>query len=80
MPTPYANRSGLSNVVSFDFDPANPTWIEVTFASGRWTVYRYDAASAGLANVQRMISLAQAGQGLNSFIGRVVKGGYASKR
>jgi hypothetical protein len=72
----YANAGGNSNVVWYDFDPADDTWIVVTFAGGKARNYRYTAASCGLSAVRTMIGLAQAGQGLNSFISRRVRQGY----
>jgi hypothetical protein len=77
MPT-YANLGGRSSVVAYDFDPAGD-WIDVTFKSGRWRHYLYTSASAGAGNVQRMIQLAQAGQGLGSFIQKRVKHAYARR-
>ena len=81
MPAPYANLGGASGVVAYDFDPGQPDWIEVEFASGRFTKYLYTAASCGQGNVSRMIALAQQGRGLNSFImvTPAVKTGYASR-
>jgi hypothetical protein len=73
----YANLGGNSSVVSYD--DSDPESIVVTFASGRWRNYEYNAASCGAANVARLKELARAGKGLNSFIGKVVKQGYARR-
>lgn len=77
----YRNLGGDSNVVAFDFDPA-ADWIEVEFAGGKFTIYRYEAAKIGRGNVQQMITLAQAGRGLNAYINthKNIKGGYSSRR
>lgn len=81
MSTPYANRGGNSSVVAYDYDPANPTWIEVEFGSGRWKHYLYEAARIGQGNVQQMITLAQGGRGLGAWINThaAVKNGYSRK-
>jgi hypothetical protein len=70
----YANRSGDSGVVAFEIDQ---TSIKVQFRDG-W-IYVYTFASTGAANVEEMKRLALAGQGLNSFISRVVRKNFASK-
>ena len=69
----YANLSGTSNVERYSsFSQA----IIVRFKD-KW-VYAYMAYTAGQHNVDRMKALAQAGQGLNSFITRM-KPGYSQK-
>lgn len=71
---PYKNCGGDSGVVGYEIsDDA----IKVEFNSG--SVYLYNYQSAGNKNIEHMKQLAIAGQELNSFIGRVVKKGYASK-
>jgi hypothetical protein len=70
----YANRGGDSNVVAYEIEPSS---IKVQFGDG--SIYLYTSQSAGAANLEHMKHLANAGQGLNSFIGRVVRKGYASK-
>ena len=70
----YANRGGDSNVFAYEIEPSS---IKVQFGDG--AVYLYTSLSAGAANLEQMKQLANAGQGLNSFIGRVVRKGYASK-
>ncbi|WP_331842468.1 hypothetical protein [Ralstonia solanacearum] len=70
----YANRGGESNVVAYEIEQYS---IKVQFGDG--SIYLYTSQSAGAANLEHMKQLAKAGQGLNSFIGRVVRKGYASK-
>ena len=70
----YANHGGDSGVVSYEISPGS---IEVTFSDG--STYLYTDQSAGADNIAQMHALARAGQGLNSFINRNVKKGYASK-
>lgn len=70
----YANRGGDSNVVAYEIEQNS---IKVQFWDG--SIYLYTSQSAGAANLEHMKQLAIAGQGLNSFIGRVVRKGYASK-
>ena len=61
----------------FSMDADAEDAIEVTFGDGR--TYVYTAGSVGRANLNKMIELAEAGQGLNSFIMRNVKMGYVRK-
>ncbi len=42
-------------------------------------IYRYTSLSAGQANLDRMIVLARAGDGLNQFINRAVKNRYSER-
>lgn len=70
----YKNFGGNSNIVAFEL--ANDS-ITVQFGDG--SIYLYTVASTGIANLAEMQRLAIAGQGLNSFIGRVVRKGYARK-
>lgn len=70
----YANRGGDSGVVAFEI-AANS--ITVQFKDG-WK-YVYDNAKPGSAIVAQMKAFAQAGQGLNSYIGRVVKKNFSRK-
>lgn len=70
----YANRGGDSNVVGYEIEPSS---IKVQFGDG--SVYLYTTQSAGSQKIEQMKNLAKAGQGLNSFINRVVRKGYASK-
>ncbi|MBA4341663.1 MAG: hypothetical protein C0423_05860 [Methylibium sp.] len=70
----YANGGGSSNVIAYEIGPHS---IKVQFGDG--SIYLYTSQSAGAANLEQMKQLAKAGQGLNSFIGRVVRKGYDSK-
>lgn len=70
----YKNLGGNSNVVSYAIGNGE---ITVQFEDG--SIYLYTNQSATPANIAEMHRLARAGQGLNSFIGRVVKKGYARK-
>ena len=51
--------------------------IDVQFKSG--DVYRYTSSSVGPENLVQMKALARAGEGLNSFINRVVKNSYSAR-
>lgn len=70
----YQNLSGNSGVTAYEIGQDS---ITVQFQDG--AVYLYTGQSAGLANLREMQRLALAGQGLSSFIARVVRDGYASK-
>jgi hypothetical protein len=70
----YKNLDGDSSVVSYEIEQGS---ITVQFDDG--SVYLYTIQSAGVANIAEMQRLANVGRGLNSFIGRVVKKGYARK-
>lgn len=71
---PYANRSGDSGVVAFEVGRG---WIKVEFANG--TTYLYNAFEPGPAAVAEMQRLAKAGEGLSTYVSRVVKNRYAKK-
>jgi hypothetical protein len=70
----YKNRGGDSGVVGYEISPGA---ITVQFADG--AAYLYTTQSAGATNPAQMQRLANAGSGLNSFIKRVVKKGYAKR-
>ncbi len=70
----YSNRGGNSNVHSFELATDS---ITVRFNDGAY--YLYTNTSTGVAHVEKMKQLATAGQGLNSYIGRVVKSNFARK-
>ncbi|WP_186100282.1 hypothetical protein [Burkholderia gladioli] len=70
----YKNLSGDSNVVAYEVEQGE---IAVQFRDG--SVYLYTTQSAGAANIAEMQRLANVGQGLNGFIGRVVRKSYAKK-
>jgi hypothetical protein len=70
----YKNLGGDSGVSAFEIGDGS---ITVHFSDG-WK-YLYTNQSAGSSNIVEMQQLARAGQGLNSFINRVVKKRYARK-
>jgi len=70
----YKNLGGDSGVSAYEIGTES---ITVQFSTG--SVYLYTYKSAGSANIERMKSLAVAGEGLNSYINRNVKKGYESK-
>lgn len=70
----YANRNGKSNIVAYEI---GADFIDVQFRGG--DVYRYTYASAGEWNVENMKTCAYNGFGLNGYIMRNCKYGYASK-
>jgi len=70
----YKNLGGDSGVAAYEIGPGS---ITVQFKDG--SVYLYTDQSAGAASIAEMQRLAKDGQGLNSFINRVVKKGYARK-
>jgi hypothetical protein len=64
---PYRNITGSSGVTAYEI---GEDFITIEFSDG--SVYRYTYASAGQENVERMKGLAEAGQGLNTFISTTV--------
>lgn len=70
----YKNLGGDSNVAAYEIGSDS---IKVQFRDG--SLYTYTYQSAGQSNIEQMKTLAIAGQGLNSFINRVVKKNYATK-
>lgn len=70
----YKNLSGNSGAASYEIGNES---ITVQFRDG--ATYLYNNQSAGAENIEQMKSLAVSGQGLSSFISKVVKKGYASK-
>jgi hypothetical protein len=70
----YQNLSGASGVTGYEI---KRTSIRVQFQDG--SVYLYTYKSAGKENIKKMKELAQTGAGLQSYISRVVKKGYARK-
>lgn len=71
---PYRDLDRDSGVQAYD---VGETHIDVQFKGG--TVYRYTSASVGAANLDRMINLAQAGEGLNAFINKFVRRSYSAR-
>lgn len=71
---PYGNGDHGSGVVAFQIGRSH---IDVRFRNG--SVYRYTAASVGQGNLDRMVALACAGQGLSGFISRTVSDRFAAR-
>ena len=53
------------------------SYMDVAFKVG--AIYGYTSVSAGQANIDRMIVLARAGDGLNQFMNRAVKKRYSER-
>jgi hypothetical protein len=70
----YRNLGGDSGVVAYEIGDDS---IMVQFRDG--SLYLYNYQSAGRDNIEHMKELAVSGEGLNSFINRVVRKRYASK-
>lgn len=70
----YANKGGDSGVVGFEITDDS---ITVQFRDG-WK-YVYDNSAPGKSVVAEMKKFALAGQGLNSYISRVVKKSFSRK-
>jgi hypothetical protein len=70
----YRDIDGDSGVLAYE---TGPDFIRVQFKDN--SVYLYNYASAGTHNIERMKSLAAAGNGLNAFINTNVKKAYAKK-
>jgi hypothetical protein len=72
----YREVDGDSGVIGYEY---GPDWIEVEFEKGTSRFYRYTYLSAGSDHVEKLKGLADAGEGLNSYINRYVARRYASK-
>lgn len=70
----YKNLGGDSGVTAYEY---RSNEIRVQFADG--SVYLYTYSSAGRGNIEKMKRLADAGQGLNSFINTNVRKLYQDK-
>lgn len=70
----YKNLSGNSGVEAFELGPGS---IRVKFKDGM--VYLYTVRSAGRLHIESMQQLALDGEGLNAYINRHVRNGYAGK-
>ncbi len=70
----YDNLGGNSGVVAYDYDSEV---IKVQFDDG-W-IYEYEASTIGAADFQQMISLADSGHGLNSYINRHIRKRFSNK-
>jgi hypothetical protein len=70
----YKNLGGDSGVSAYEIGDDS---ITVQFSTGE--VYLYTYRSAGSAHIEKMKSLAVAGEGLNTYINKYVRKGYESK-
>lgn len=70
----YLDIDGDSGVAGYE---CGPGFIRVQFDTGR--IYLYTDASAGAENIRQMHALAAQGNGLNSFVQRVVRTRYARR-
>lgn len=72
----YRDINGDSGISAYDYDD---NWIRVQFKEGK--TYEYRASKIGQAHITAMKALADAGDGLNSYIMRnpTVKSGWSSK-
>jgi len=70
----YKNLGNDSGISAYEI---GDDYIKVQFRDG--SLYLYNYGSAGSQNIEKMKELAIAGKGLNSFINRFVRKGYASK-
>ena len=67
--TPYGN--GTSGITGYNIDPAD-NYMEIEFANGG--IYTYMKRNVGEVNFAVMKALAIAGNGLNSYINKNVRG------
>lgn len=72
----YRDVDGDSGIIGYEY---GQDWIEVEFEKGANRFYRYTYLSTGSDHVEKMKRLADAGEGLNSYINRQVARRYASK-
>lgn len=70
----YRDLSGNSGVDSFE---CGTDWIRVRFKSGG--TYVYDRLTPGLHHIERMKALAQAGDGLATYITQHVRQNFARR-
>ena len=70
----YQNLSGRSFVRTYQ---TTPNSITIKFGDG--SIYIYNDTSTSGENITEMQRLAELGLGLNTFISRVVKKGYAER-
>ncbi len=70
----YKDIDGDSGVIGYEY---GNDYIRVEFSTG--AIYLYTYQSAGTSNIERMKSLADAGDGLNAFINTYVRKLYAEK-
>ncbi|GAA6190345.1 hypothetical protein NBRC116597_02640 [Phaeobacter sp. NW0010-22] len=70
----YRDVDHDSNVFAYE---VGQNFIDVEFKGG--ATYRYSLASVGAEALQTMIALAEAGEGLNSFINRRVRKSFETR-
>ena len=70
----YRNLGGDSGIIAYE-DGAD--FIKVKFSDG--SLYEYTYTIPGIDEVEHMKQLAEQGQGLNSYISRVIRKRYAAK-
>lgn len=70
----YKDINGDSGVAAYEIGPGS---ITVQFSKGG--TYLYDYSKPGAAHVTEMQRLAQAGNGLNTYINKFVRKDYAQK-
>lgn len=71
---PYRGADGDSGVAAYE---SGPGWIVVRFHRGG--TYRYDDTHPGRLHVLEMQRLADAGDGLNTYINQHVRDDYAQR-
>ena len=72
--TPYRDWDQDSGIRAYAL---GSSYMDVAFKDG--AIYRYTSVSAGQANIDRMIVLARAGDGLNQFSNRAVRNRYSER-
>lgn len=72
--TPYRTAAGDSGIAAY---ACGPRWIDIRFQRGG--TYRYDDRHPGRLHVLEMQRLAEAGDGLNTYINQHVRDDYAMK-
>ena len=71
---PYGSPGGDSGITAY---ACGPDWIDIRFRHGG--TYRYDGRHPGALHVIQMQRLAEAGDGLNTYINRYVRDDYAAR-
>lgn len=70
----YRDLNNDSGITAYEISDNS---IAVRFKTG--AVYLYNYSSTGITDIEEMKKLAESGDGLNSYIGRKVKGNYAKR-
>lgn len=71
---PYQSADSDSGIAAYE---SGPGWIHIRFRGAG--TYRYDDRHPGAEHVLEMQRLAEAGDGLNSYINRYVREDYARR-